>query len=321
MKINRIILFVFFVTAPVLFASNFSQTDDSFAYTFDIPNHTYHKYCKNVYSQNGEDGLLEQLIKELNIVNGTFCEFGASNGISQSNTYNLILNYNFSGMAIELDKHSYMQCVINYQQFPNVQVFHGAVMYNDSSNNLDAWLKRGGLPKDLDILSIDIDGDDYFVWKGLAGFTPKIVIIETNSYRDPVYDELPSQPSDEYNIDPLKQWFPERIAIGCSFISAVKLGLQKGYIPVAYTGNIVFVRKDLIDNLKEFPYIVSNDVYDYLPLYSHLVLWGNQWTTNTGLMLNVAIRDYYLQFNSKHIDVTWLNKRVQQLMINEIVRF
>ncbi len=316
------ILAIFVLTTPAIFSAvDFFQTDESFVYRFDLPTNTYHKYCKNFYSQNGEDGILIQLIKELDISDGTFCEFGASNGINSSNTYNLIKNYNFSGIAIESDKSSYIQCVKNYQHFLKVQVLHGAVIYNNDENNLDRWLERGGLPQEFDILSIDIDGDDYYVWERLTGFTPKIVIIETNSYRDPVYEELPSKASDEYNIDPLKQWFPGRIALGCSFISAVQLGLKKGYIPVAYTGNLIFVRKDLVDKLNEFPYLVSNDPYDYLRLYIHLVLWGDQWKINTGLILNVAIRDYYLKFKLKHIDVAWLNMRIRQLMNNEDVIF
>src|SRR5947209_3890120 len=97
-------------------------TDAAFQYRFEVPQSTYHKYCKNIYSQNGEDGILEQLMRELGIVAGTFCEFGASDGITSSNTYNLIKNYNFSGIAIELDKARYERCVANYRSFPNVQV-------------------------------------------------------------------------------------------------------------------------------------------------------------------------------------------------------
>jgi len=73
--------------------------------------------------------------------------------------------------------------------------------------------------------------------------------------------------------------------------------------------------------LKEFPYKVSNDPYDYITLYSHLALWKNKWYTNTGLILNVAIRDYYLQFKQKHIDTNWLNTRVLQVLNNENVIF
>jgi hypothetical protein len=296
-------------------------TDHSLAYGFDIPNHTYHTYARNIYSQNGEDGILEQLLKELGITEGTFCEFGASDGISSSNTYNLITRRNFSGIAIELDRSLYEKCVANYKPYPRVQVFHGAVLYNNPNYDLNAWLKKGNLPFDFDVLSVDIDGDDYYVWEKLTEFNPKIVIFETNSYRDPIYEELPGRPSHEYNIDLLQQWYPLRVASGCSFIAAVRLGLKKGYIPVAYTGNITFVRKDLVHNLKEFPYKISEDPYDYVTLYTHLSLWGNRWMTCTGLILNVALRDYYLMFKRKHIDIEWLKVRMRQIINNENVIF
>jgi hypothetical protein len=305
---------LFISNSSCLAELNFTPTDAPFEYKFSLPDDTYHKYCKNIYSQNGEDGLLEQLTKELEIAGGTFCEFGASNGITSSNTYNLIKNHNFSGIAIEMDASLCAQCLQNYEKFPNVQVLCGAVLYNDKNNDLNAWLKRGKLPYDLDVLSIDIDCDDYYVWENLTEFEPKIVILETNPYRDPVYGELPRAPCRDYNIDPLQTWCPSRVALGCSFISAIKLGLKKGYIPVSYTGNLTFVRKDLVHKLKQFPYIVSEDPYAYLELYSPLVLWRNTWYTNTGLILNTAIRDYYLQLRSKRIDTDWLNKRVQLLI-------
>lgn len=296
-------------------------TDTSFKYNFDLPENTYHKYCKNIYSQNGEDGILQQLLKELEIENGTFCEFGVSDGILSSNTYNLIKNYNFRGIAIESDESKYKQCVQTYKVFTDVQVFYGAVLYNDKNSDLNFWLKKGNLPYDFDILSIDIDSDDYYIWENLTEFNPKIVIIETNSYRDPIFEELPGKASNEYNIDLLKQFNPGRIASGCSFISAINLGLKKGYIPVAYTGNITFVRKDLVHQLKDFPYKVSDNSYDYINLYTHLALWNSTWETNTILVLNTAIRDYYLKFKRKYIDLDWLNNRMQEIINNQNVIF
>jgi len=320
------VMFIVFLlgvlTAPLY--SHFlllAPNDRAFPYRYAVPQHTYHKYCKNIYSQNGEDGILQQLIKELGITQGTFCEFGASDGIKSSNTYNLMQHHNFSGMAIEIDQSRYERCIANYRQFPHVQVYQGAVLYNDPHNNLNAWLKKGNLPYDFDILSIDIDCDDYYVWEGLTDFMPKIVIFETNSYADPVYEELPRVPCTKHNRYLLKEWQSDRVAMGCSFIAGVLLGLKKGYIPVAYTGNITFVRKDLVSQLKEFPYMISDNPYDYLPLYTHLVLWDNRWMTNTGLILNVAIRDYYLTYNRAYIDIDWLNIRMREILNNEGVIF
>ena len=58
-------------------------------------------FAKNIYSQNGEDGIIEELLKRLNIQGGWACEFGAWDGIFLSNCYNLILNKSFKGLLIE----------------------------------------------------------------------------------------------------------------------------------------------------------------------------------------------------------------------------
>ena len=296
-----------------------SISDNPVKWPFPLPENTYHKFCKNVYSQNGEDGIIEQITKELNINNGTFCEFGASNGITSSNTFNLIKNKNWSGLAIEADKNRYNLCVENYKPYPNVQIKNGMVLFNNAEYNLDKWLEKSNMEKDFDILSIDIDCDDYYVWENMTQFNPKIVIFEVNSYRDPIFDELPRKPSTEYNIDLLRQQKPGRVAQGCSFISAVKLGLKKNYIPVSFTGNITFVRKDLMEQLKEFPYKISNNPYDYISLYTPLCMWKNEWYTNNGLCVNKAIGDYYLSTRKKEINIEWLHKRIAEIINNKII--
>jgi hypothetical protein len=61
---------------------DFSTINDrAYLYEQELPQNTYHQFCKNVYSQNGEDGIIEQLFKELKINNPICCEFGASDGI------------------------------------------------------------------------------------------------------------------------------------------------------------------------------------------------------------------------------------------------
>lgn len=292
------------------------MSDNCIIWNYNIPTNSYHKYCKNIYSQNGEDGIIIQLLKELNIENGTFCEFGASDGITSSNTFNLIKNYNFSGLAIEGDKTRFKKCLENYKNFPNIKIMNEFVLYNDQNLNLDKLLENGKLDKNFDLLSIDIDCDDYYVWENMNNFTPKIIIFEVNSYRDPIFDELPRKPNIEYEIDLLKEQNSGRIAQGCSFISAVKLGLKKGYIPVSFTGNLIFVRKDLVTNLKEFPYKVSNDPYDYVDLYSNLSLWENTWFTNNILNVNKAIGEYYLKTKEKKIDLNYLKNRVPEILNN-----
>ena len=93
-----------------------SISDSPVRWTFPIPLGTYHKFCRNVNSQNGEDGILEQLLGELGIKNGgTFCEFGASDGVTSCNVLNLVKSYNFTGMLIEADEVRYKTCAENYK--------------------------------------------------------------------------------------------------------------------------------------------------------------------------------------------------------------
>jgi len=314
LKITLLFLAIFVPIGATIFDQ---ITDHAFDYVYPLPNNTYHQFCKNIYSQNGEDGILEQLLKELAIEHGSFCEFGAADGIYSSNTYNLIQK-GFWGLAIEYDAALYKRCVARYKPYPDVQVMHGAVLYASEEYNLNAWLSKGGLPLDFDILSIDIDSDDYYIWENLREFVPKIVIIETNSYRDPVVDELPGVATSDYVRDPLILWHKARVAVGCSFMSAVKLALRKGYVPVAYTGNLICVRRDLVEKLTQFPAMISDDPYAYISLYTHLVLWGNLWKTNTGLIFNKALGDYYQKFGRKSIDIPWLEHRMNKIMAGGI---
>ena len=66
----------------------------------------YNKYAKNIYSQNGEDGIIEELLKRLDIKNGWVCEFGAWDGINLSNTFRLVEN-GFNAVFIEGDQNKY----------------------------------------------------------------------------------------------------------------------------------------------------------------------------------------------------------------------
>jgi len=69
-------------------------------------NDFYNTYSRDVYSQNGEDGIIEELLKRLNINNGWVCEFGAWDGIYLSNTFNLV-EKGFNAVFIEGDVNKY----------------------------------------------------------------------------------------------------------------------------------------------------------------------------------------------------------------------
>ena len=194
----------------------------------------YKKYAKNIYSQNGEDGIVEELLKRLNIQNGWVCEFGAWDGKHLSNTFNLVKNKKFNAVFIEGDKNKYADLLKTVKEFPKIVPIQAMVDHNDSPNSLDNLLKQTNIPNDFDILSIDIDSFDYQVWKSLKVYKPKIVIIEINS-------SVKVNNSDWIHTPKKYQ--------GTGFKPTYDLGIEKGYKFILHTGNMFFIRSDLFDNL------------------------------------------------------------------------
>lgn len=197
-------------------------------------NNFYNKYKTNVYSQNGEDGIVGELLKRLKIEKGWVCEFGAWDGIHLSNTFNLVKNKNFNAVFIEGDRGKYKDLLITVEKFPNIIPINAFVDHNDTSNSLDNLLNQTEIPNDFDILSIDIDSYDYQVWKSLQVYKPKIIIIEINS---------------AVNVNNSNWIHTPNTYQGTGFKPTYELGLEKGYKFVLHTGNMFFVREDLFDEL------------------------------------------------------------------------
>jgi hypothetical protein len=197
-------------------------------------NNFYEQYNYNIYSQNGEDGVIEELLNILNITNGWVCEFGAWDGIYLSNTFNLIKNKSFNAVLIEGDKNKYIDLLKTVEDFTNIIPIEAYVDHNNTSNSLDNLLKNTNIPYDFDILSIDVDSYDYQIWKSLKDYKPKIVIIEINS---------------SVKVDN-KDWIhtPGKYN-GTGFKPTYELGLEKGYKFVLHTGNMFFIRNDLFEKL------------------------------------------------------------------------
>ena len=193
----------------------------------------YRKYSKNKYSQNGEDGVIEELLKRLQIDNGWVCEFGAWDGKHLSNTFKLV-EKGFNAVYIEGDKERYKDLLIQVEKYPNILPINAFVDYNDTNNSLDNLLKQTNIPIDFDILSIDIDSFDYQVWKSLKIYKPKIVIIEINSSIDT---------NNKHHIHTPGKYQ------GTGFLPTYELGVMKGYKFVLHTGNMIFIKNDLFHKL------------------------------------------------------------------------
>tara|TARA_X000000368_G_scaffold386870_1_gene347122 strand:+ start:810 stop:1556 length:747 start_codon:yes stop_codon:yes gene_type:complete len=195
------------------------------------------EYKKNYYSQNGEDGIILEIFKRLKLKKRDVqwcCEFGAWDGKHGSNTFNLIEKYKFRSVYIEGDKKKFYQLSKTKEIFPNILAINKYVDYKKKSkNSLDNILKKTKIPKNFEILSIDIDSNDLKVWKSLKNYSPKIVIIEINSQIKPgIYQEH------------------SKTKQGNSFTSTVSFAEKKGYKLVCHTGNCIFIKKKYINKIK-----------------------------------------------------------------------
>lgn len=195
-------------------------------------NRFYNQYARDIFSQNGEDGIVEELLRRLDISSGYVCEFGAWDGVYLSNTFNLIQK-GFKGVFIEGDKDKFQDLLKTCKNYPNIIPINAYVDY-EGENTLDNLLQKTDIPVDFELLSIDIDSFDYHVWRSLKLYRPKIVIIEINSGISTNNEEHIHTP-DKYQ--------------GTAFRPTFNLGIEKGYKFVCHTGNMIFVRNDLFDKL------------------------------------------------------------------------
>ena len=194
------------------------------------------KYSKKIYSQFGEDGIILEILNRLGSQNlDNWCvEFGARDGMSDSNTFNLIKNYNYNAVLIEGDKNYFKKLCKNLPQKEVIKINKFVNFSGD--DNLDRILETTSIPKNFDILSIDIDGCDFYIFQSLANYRPKLVCLEFNHL-------IP-------NSVEFVQKKSFKIKQGSSGKSLVKLAREKRYELVASSlTNLFFIDQTYIDKI------------------------------------------------------------------------
>ncbi len=185
---------------------------------------------QNIYSQFGEDGIINRIFEIIPTEKKSWCvEFGAWDGIHLSNTHNLIKHNGWNGILIEGKKSRFKKLIKNYLNNSNVILLNKYVSF-EGENSLDTILNATEIPVDFDLLSIDVDGNDYHIWNSLSRYRPKVVIIEFN----------PTIPRDIHFVQARDQ----SVNHGNSILSIVTLAKSKGYEMIAATKcNAFFVEK------------------------------------------------------------------------------
>jgi hypothetical protein len=188
-------------------------------------------YARNVTSQDGEDGIIERIFEIIGTKNKWCLELGALNGTHDSNTWHLVHDLGWNALLIEADITYFTKLAALYAGNPRVYAINAFVSF-EGEHSLDALCKVAQMPKDFDLLSLDIDGNDYHLWDSMTAYMPRVVCIEFNQ----------TIPNDIEFVQPRDM----AIFQGSSLASLTLLAKQKGYELVATTAtNAFFVRREL----------------------------------------------------------------------------
>lgn len=195
-----------------------------------------------IFSQNGEDGVIDALVRILGS-SPFFVEFGVGDGWS-CNTRLLAEVRDWAGLYIEVDRNDFAGLSHRYRFSEAVTCLNASV----TPDNISEIFRTSGVPSRFGVLSIDIDGQDFWVWRALSGdFQPDIVVIEFNAEHEP--GKLIVESQDAARDAPLgRMW-------GASLDAQISLASAKGYelvhIDMARV-NAFFVAKDVLLPFREF---------------------------------------------------------------------
>ena len=199
-------------------------------------------YEFKVFSQWGEDGILQRLTSLIDIRDKTFIEFGVEDFL-ESNCRFLLMKDNWSGFVIDGSAAHMVRLKNSYFYWKYDLVAVDAFINRDNINDL---LQRSGFGPDLGILSINIDGNDYHVLDAIEGFKPRILICEYNAVFGPK-----RRISVPYDVNFIRsQKHSSNLYFGASLGALVYLTKKKGYSFVGTTSagnNAFFVRNDLMN--------------------------------------------------------------------------
>ena len=227
-----------------------------------LPQDRLENYEFKVYAQNGEDGVIEEIFNRIGFTNKSFVEFGVEIGV-QCNTV-FLLCQGWNGLWIDGNEQccTYINETFNHYIQDKKLHIKNAFITRDNINDLIAEYYTG----EIDLLSIDIDRNDYDVWEAIECIQPRVVVAEYNAKFPPYINwHVPYQADEMWDFTDY---------CGMTLLAAAELGKRKGYVLVGTETNGVncfFVRKDVFDKVQDrFNYPMSvKDLWN--PARYHLV--------------------------------------------------
>ncbi|BDV35754.1 hypothetical protein [Methylocystis iwaonis] len=179
----------------------------------------------NEFSQYGEDGVIKKIFSILKEDSRWSVEFGAWDGKYLSNTHAL-MRQGWDGVFIEGNTERFKDLQATYSGNSKAHMICGMVDFDPEKNSLEYYLSKTAIPLKFDLLSIDIDGNDWHIWNSMTKYRPRVVVIEFN----------PTVPNDVF----FTQERDFSINMGCSLLALVELGKDKGYELCAVTNSNAF---------------------------------------------------------------------------------
>lgn len=171
-----------------------------------------------VYSQCDEDGIIQEIFRRIGTGNRVFVEFGVETGV-ECNTVKLLVE-GWRGLWLDGSPANVAQIQNHFSVFVKggkLQVIQSFI----TAENINSLITQGGVTGDIDLLSIDIDHNDYWVWQAIDIVKPRVVVIEYNAtLRPPMSAVVPYEPAQTWNGS---NYF------GASLEALVRLGRKKGY--------------------------------------------------------------------------------------------
>ena len=158
------------------------------------------RYGYKVFSQNDEDGIIREIFKRIDVTNNVFVEFGIGDGL-ENNTLALLFD-GWSGLWIDASTNSIQKISDNYSAI----IKRGSLKIVEAfitRENINELISANIVHKDIDLLSIDIDGNDYHILDAITCISPRVLVIEYNAkFAPPIlycmdYDEKHVWQSDD----------------------------------------------------------------------------------------------------------------------------
>lgn len=204
------------------------------------------------FSQNGEDGICLYIFALIGMENRRSVEICAGTG-TECNTANLIINHGFHGLLFDGSEDNIRRADAFYATRRETRTYPPTLVHSwITRDNVNDLIRRHGFDGEIDLLSLDLDGVDYWIWRAIDCVQPRVVVLEFNNL----------WPADKAVTVPYRPDFTTYYTAygaeyaGASLLAFVKLGREKGYRLVGcqrYGFNAVFLRNGVGDHI--FPEI------------------------------------------------------------------